>query len=306
MAEQPENQIDPEVLALEPDGLPNSSGKSRGVHPAWRGDAEDTVNNPCAVLLPVIGLRKQAIGKLRGDTKCIVLKELPQTKDDVARCLEPALSEYARTLFDAGAEEKLRALVPGDGPTSYKSWLTGECLPAVLDDIYSAVDGQFLIAVSRIMEAIPESHGKTEATRRALAGVLTWWVFGSELMSDLKHGLELALEDRSLYWEGECEARVASWHRGAANGELEKTAEVVVVKRRRGRPVKISDEVKDAAQSAKDSGTNRDAAIILYDTHYPSPQQVKNTPTILRAHRQKKEKSAASVRGERKPSKAKG
>jgi hypothetical protein len=56
----------------------------------------------------------------------------------------------------------------------------------------------------------------------------------------------------------------------------------------RGRPPKLSEDKKGAAQRAKDDGgTNRDAAVILYDTKYPSSQQVKNVSSILRNYGKK-------------------
>ena len=208
MAEQTANLTDSEGVSLDPVEVPDNSARSRSVHPGWRQDAEHADNNPCALLLPVTGLRKRAIGILRRNTKCIVLKELPQTREDVARCLEPALSKYARTLFDGSARQKLRVSVPtGDSATAFRVWLRSECLPAVLDDTCSTVHGQFLIAVSRIAEAIPESHGKFDAARRALAGILTGYFFGSDLISDLKHSLALDLEDQSLRWESTAEKR---------------------------------------------------------------------------------------------------
>jgi hypothetical protein len=64
--------------------------------------------------------------------------------------------------------------------------------------------------------------------------------------------------------------------------------------RKRGRPQKISDDRKAEAQARKDSGgTNRDAAAILYETKYPTPQQVKNVSSLLRGHRNKNPKQAS-------------
>ena len=56
--------------------------------------------------------------------------------------------------------------------------------------------------------------------------------------------------------------------------------------RKRGRPQTIPNERKAAALNCKDGGgTNRDAAQIMYDTKYPSSQQVKNVSTLLRLYR---------------------
>ena len=77
--------------------------------------------------------------------------------------------------------------------------------------------------------------------------------------------------------------------------------------RKRGRPQKIPDELKEQAQALKDSGSNRDAAVILYGTQYPSPQQVKNVSTILREYRKKKSKQVApSIQGAPKHRKLRG
>jgi len=55
--------------------------------------------------------------------------------------------------------------------------------------------------------------------------------------------------------------------------------------KRRGRPIIIPDERKQAAIECKaNGGTNRDAAMLIYDSRYPTLQQVKNVPAILRNH----------------------
>jgi len=52
--------------------------------------------------------------------------------------------------------------------------------------------------------------------------------------------------------------------------------------------------LKAAAAAAKASGgTNRKAAEIIYKTKYPTPQEVKNVPSILRNYRAKVETSRA-------------
>ena len=54
-------------------------------------------------------------------------------------------------------------------------------------------------------------------------------------------------------------------------------------RRRRGRPITIPNERKRAALECKaKGGSNRDAAVLLYDKKYPTPQEVKNVPSILR------------------------
>jgi hypothetical protein len=55
------------------------------------------------------------------------------------------------------------------------------------------------------------------------------------------------------------------------------------VPRKRGRPAEIDSAIKDAALAVKArGGTGRDIARVLYGKHYPSSQQVKNAPNILK------------------------
>jgi hypothetical protein len=62
------------------------------------------------------------------------------------------------------------------------------------------------------------------------------------------------------------------------------------LKKRRGRPTKISDELKEQALQAMAMGkTNNDASKILYNTSHPTVQQVKNVPSLLRKLKRKKE-----------------
>jgi hypothetical protein len=79
------------------------------------------------------------------------------------------------------------------------------------------------------------------------------------------------------------------------------TEAVESVKKKGGRPQTIPDERKAAALKIRDSGgTLRDAAVKLY-SKYPTPQQVKNTSTILRVYKQglKKSHSCGSKHSER-------
>jgi hypothetical protein len=70
---------------------------------------------------------------------------------------------------------------------------------------------------------------------------------------------------------------------GSAQSEVQS-----MPKRRRGRPTKIPDELK---RKALDVQGGKARAQILYQTNHPSPQQVKNTPTILRAFKRKSQSS---------------
>ena len=76
----------------------------------------------------------------------------------------------------------------------------------------------------------------------------------------------------------------------ASVAELEslqaETSSTRQAKRRRGRPTTIPDELKRKALAAKCEGkSNKELAKILYTNTYPSPQQVKNVPSILRHFR---------------------
>lgn len=95
--------------------------------------------------------------------------------------------------------------------------------------------------------------------------------------------------------------------RAATTAELERQP---VGKRKRGRPQTISDAKKAEAAGLKASGgTNKQAAAVLYDTKYPSDQQRKNVPAILRHHQQKSKQSDSPINTRRpspKPGKTKG
>jgi hypothetical protein len=63
----------------------------------------------------------------------------------------------------------------------------------------------------------------------------------------------------------------------------------VMVKRRRGRPTKMSDDLKDRAQAIKDAGgTDRETAMLLYSTPDPTVRQVKDAASLLSRHRKKR------------------
>jgi hypothetical protein len=65
-----------------------------------------------------------------------------------------------------------------------------------------------------------------------------------------------------------------------------------VTEKRRGRPQTIPDERKAAGRkSMLDGGSNLDAAKLIYNKQYPTPQEVKNVPSILRNYQQKLKKS---------------
>ena len=98
--------------------------------------------------------------------------------------------------------------------------------------------------------------------------------------------------------------REGSSQRGVAQPEDESTTQA----RKRGRPQTIPDERKAAAAERKASGgSNSEAAALIYDVKYPSPQQVKNVPAILKAFQKKiLRQSGSPIRTAPKPRKIKG
>ena len=65
---------------------------------------------------------------------------------------------------------------------------------------------------------------------------------------------------------------------------------------RRGAPPKISIERKNAALAVKDAGGSyKDAAKELYDTSYPTVQQVKNASKHIASHRVKQQNPEADL-----------
>jgi hypothetical protein len=61
---------------------------------------------------------------------------------------------------------------------------------------------------------------------------------------------------------------------------------------KRGRPPTIPDDLKEKALKAKDSGkSNKHCAAIIYQVRYPTLQQAKNTSTILREYKKKRDRT---------------
>jgi len=66
--------------------------------------------------------------------------------------------------------------------------------------------------------------------------------------------------------------------------------------RKRGRPQTIPDEMKTAAAELKAAGgTNKEAAALLYNTQYPTDQQRRNVPGILRHYQQRTKRPSSPV-----------
>ena len=56
--------------------------------------------------------------------------------------------------------------------------------------------------------------------------------------------------------------------------------------KKRGAPVILPPERKEAAIELKTSGgSNSEAAALIYNTKFPTPQQTKNVPAILRQYK---------------------
>jgi hypothetical protein len=71
-----------------------------------------------------------------------------------------------------------------------------------------------------------------------------------------------------------------------ATAVLERPSLQLAPRKARGRPVKIPDELKERALGVKGG---KERAKILYQTRYPTVQQVKNVPTILRHFNRKRQ-----------------
>jgi hypothetical protein len=114
--------------------------------------------------------------------------------------------------------------------------------------------------------------------------VVTRRIWDDIIPESEKHGpdrLDLATLHSAIWTEG-----LPSLEERATSGSQPETKTGTPPKR--GRPQKIPDERKAAAVAKKASGgTNRDAAILIYDTHRPTDRQVKNVPSILRSYKKK-------------------
>ncbi|MEP7354190.1 MAG: hypothetical protein ABI824_13250 [Acidobacteriota bacterium] len=106
--------------------------------------------------------------------------------------------------------------------------------------------------------------------------------------TDGPHPCEKEILDRYLDVEGQLfvkyalVTRAGFWHARASAGQDKNVASPAVEGKKRGRPSKMSDDLKREALKQKG---NRPRACILYGTKFPTPQQVKNVSTILRHFR---------------------
>lgn len=99
----------------------------------------------------------------------------------------------------------------------------------------------------------------------------------------------------ALGFETEAETRSASSGEAElANGGLTGQSRD---KKTRGRPQTLSDEKKtEAARLKASGGTNKEAAAVIYGTKYPTSQQTKNVPAILKHHQRKESGSQVKPR----------
>ena len=106
------------------------------------------------------------------------------------------------------------------------------------------------------------------------------------------------------------DAKVISDTEGSKQNLTDDSSPNNVGTKKRGRPQYIPNERKIAAAKVKASGgSNKDAAAVIYQTHYPTDQQKKNVPAILRHHREtSKRLTTTPKRGNRtsSPKKTKG
>lgn len=119
---------------------------------------------------------------------------------------------------------------------------------------------------------------------------LEWWKYiGLNERHNVAMAVKPYLQDRINHWQFVCASRPAAGER-STNTPMESASadpnnqrggrmDNPPPQRKRGRPAKISDELKERALAAK-GGKAR--AQILYGTNYPTPQQIKNVPSILK------------------------
>lgn len=131
---------------------------------------------------------------------------------------------------------------------------------------------------------------------------LEWWRYiGLNERHNLAMAIKPYIDDRVAHWRSIYSSTspvnpVSAGSQAKANEPKESNqsesgpvvaqtslAATDVVPRKRGRPAKIDKATKDAALGVKArGGTGREIAKILYKTTYPSSQQVKNAPNILK------------------------
>ncbi len=118
-------------------------------------------------------------------------------------------------------------------------------------------------------------------------------------VESLLNELRLRLMERMGYWKAEGRRYVAEQKAAVETASVQPSPATGAknsgdLRKQRGRPQTIPDEKKAAAASLKASGgTNNQVAQVLYSTKRPTPQQVKNVSSHLRAYAAKLNKSAS-------------
>lgn len=225
--------------------------------------------------------------------------------------LTPVFSAYGLRLFEAEANEYLRAMSAEEYIRFLKLTVVSKVLRQLLPPARTSLSeakvniiglsemfGHF---VGRLGGRIDQSKIMVEGAARGLwekSIMLTWSLFDRDAADQcvasqakllINHPFQYALRDQgnqkqfSERIRALLTARLPQWK---ARAFAEAPATSLPAKRKRGRPIKISDSLKRRALEMKDA-TNKTRAQILYETGYPSLQQVKNVPSILRHFKRK-------------------
>jgi hypothetical protein len=179
-------------------------GSERGIGNVY--DAAYGRDHPHPLLRCVKAARLFAMETLSEEAKGAIERAAPKTPDEAAKLLRPAISKYAKEVFDKRAGAKLREVVPLARSGTYGRWLRSKCLSAVVEDVCRPLCGQFQITVRHIADFIGDRR-PTE-TFHALWRILAReWESGS-FSDDLRTRLSKELEGRSLYWEAQSVSNV--------------------------------------------------------------------------------------------------
>jgi hypothetical protein len=169
----------------------------------WCTDSEYARECP-SFLQPAKAARLDAIGILRAKARETVQADKPQTREELERCLWPAFSDYAKTVFDRMAESDLGARGRGRRSKKFGQWLKSKCLPAVVDDVCRPIFGQFPVTLRYVAESIGEVYRPEEIVR--MRGTV-WRTLAEEVIpGSATKGLETRLsitlmEERIPHWE---------------------------------------------------------------------------------------------------------
>jgi hypothetical protein len=246
----------------------------------------------------VRSVRPAAASELRGGAANAVLQALPSDRQQLEQILWKFLSTYTAAIFDKAADTRLSRLGPKVSVGVYLRWLESNCIPAVIEDVCTPMMGQFDQTIQHVYDILGDGRGsqRIESTKRALAGLLKE-VMSGPYTENLENRLRTYLTARVGHWESQAIERWSGLTRPEAKHEPADGSSVrpAVGIMKRGRPQIITDEKKIAAAKLKaNGGTNREVAKLLYGTRFPTPQQTKNVPSILRHHNQRSKKSSGT------------